>query len=231
MFDNIGSVNTTALFLDYNYQVKVNSFSNLSLGLKGGFSYLQPNLTTLDRYHYDDAYILDYGDIPHFLPNFGVGVFWYGDNFYAGFSVPRLLQNKYNRDAVSLNAASREERHYFVTGAYSVDLAPGFKFKPGITTIMVAGAPVTADFDFSFLIYDTVWLGAMYRISDAVGGYAQVEVDNFKFGFSYDYSHTRLSQFTSGTFEFMLKYSFKIGGKQAEMAEESMQQLQEIPIP
>lgn len=227
VFDNYGGVNTTALFVDYSYRIKANQNSKLSFGLKGGFNYLQPNLNSLDRYHPDDYYILEYGDKPIFLPNVGVGLFYYGDNFYGGISVPRLLQNKYHKDAQSLNAASSEERHYFIHGAYEMELSPNVTFKPGITTIMVAGSPVTADFDFSFKLYETVWVGAMYRTSDALGGYAQMEVDNFKFGFSYDYSHTRLGRETYGTYEFMLKYTFRLGGKAAEVASEIPA---EIPI-
>ena len=214
LYDNVGPASTTALFLDYSYRIKATQNTQLSFGLKAGFNYMRANLLDLYRYHYDDEPILEYGDFDNFMPNFGVGLFWFGDNFYAGLAIPRLLQNKYYKDTESINAASREERHYFLHGAYQFDLSPAVSFKPGLTTIMVAGAPVTADFDFCFLLYETVGIGAMYRISDAIGGYAQVQVDNFKFGFSYDYSHTRLSQHNFGTFEFLLRYDFKLRGSE-----------------
>lgn len=209
LYDEIGPVSTTAFFLDYSYQIKATPNTHLSFGLKAGFNLLDARLTLLDRYHQDDFYIIENGDFTRFMPNFGVGLFWYGDNYYAGFAVPRLLQNKYIKDDVSTEAASREERHYFLHGAYILSLSPNVTFKPGLSTILVAGAPVTADFDFSFLIYDRIWLGAMYRISDAVGGYVQFQVENLKIGFAYDYSHTRLKQFNNGTIEVMLRYDFK----------------------
>lgn len=209
LYDEIGPVATIALFMNYSYQIQATANTKLSFGLKAGFNYLEARLTELDRYDYDDFYIIKNGDFNRFMPNFGVGAFWYGDNYYAGIAVPRLLQNKYIKDDVSTEAASREERHYFLHGAYIFNLSPGITFKPGITTIMTAGAPVTADFDFSFLFYDRIWLGAMYRISDAIGAYAQFQVENIKIGFSYDYTHTRLSEFNNGTFEIMLRYDFK----------------------
>lgn len=209
MYDNVGPTTTTALFADYSYQIRATQNTRLSFGLKGGFNYLQANVKFLDRYHYDDVYILEYGEYSRFMPNFGVGIYWYGDHFYAGLAIPRLLQNKYHKETLTVTSASREERHYFIHGAYLFDLAPGMVFKPGITTIMVAGAPVTADFDFSFMFYDRFWIGAMYRISDAVGAYMQVQVDQFKIGFAYDYSHTRLREFNNGTFEIMLRYDFR----------------------
>lgn len=210
LYDDVGPVSTTALFFDYSYRIRASYNSQISFGLKGGFNYLQANLKDLYRYHYDDEYILEYPEYSNFMPNFGVGIYWYSDKFYAGLAIPRLLQNKYIKDELTIEAASREERHYFLHGAYLFDLSPTVIFKPGVTTIMVAGAPVTADFDFSFLFYDRFWVGTIYRISDALGGYAQVQVDNFKIGFSYDYSHTRLREFNYGTFEIMLRYDFRI---------------------
>lgn len=208
LYDNTGPATTTALFLDYAYHIKASSNTKLSFGLKGGFNYLEANLKDLYRHDYDDDYILRNPDLSLFMPNFGIGIYWYGDNFYAGMAVPRLLQNKYVKGENTLEATSREERHYFLHAAYLLDLSKEVVFKPGITTIMTPGAPVTADFDFSFLLYDQLTIGALYRISDALGGYAQIQLDNFKFGFSYDFSH-RLSQYNTGTFEVMIRYDFK----------------------
>lgn len=214
MHDEIGAFSTTALFFDYSYRVKASYNTKISFGLKAGFNYIQANLTKLDRYHLDDAYIIDFGDFTNWMPNFGVGVFWYGDNFYAGLSSPRLLRNEYNPEANVISTQSHEERHYFIHGAYIYNIAPKITFKPALTTIIVAGAPLTADFDFSFLFYDKLWLGTKYRISDAIGGYVQVQLDNFKIGFSYDYTHTGLSAFNNGTFEIMLRYDFRTKGTQ-----------------
>jgi type IX secretion system PorP/SprF family membrane protein len=209
LYDYTVPLTTTGLFLNYSYKVKIAQNSTLSLGLKAGVNYLDARLTKLDRYHLDDEYILGYGDFKRLMFNAGVGVFWYNEKFYAGISIPRLIENRYVKDEVYLGAASREKQHYFFHGAYMVDLSPKVSFKPGLTTIMTAGAPVSADFDFSFLFYQKVWFGVMYRISDAVGAYTQFQYKNMKIGFSYDYSHTRIREFQSGTFEIMLRYEFK----------------------
>jgi type IX secretion system PorP/SprF family membrane protein len=124
------------------------------------------------------------------------------------------LQNKYNDEENVVYTASREERHYFVHGAMMVPVAKNIVFKPGFTTIMVAGAPITADIDMSFLFANQIWFGAMYRISDAVGAYVQYEYKNMKLGVAYDYTHTRLRKFQNGTFEVMLRIDFKTKSSQ-----------------
>lgn len=210
LYDYTIPLSTSELYLNYSYKIKLADSSFLSFGLKAGVDFLEARLSRLDRYHLDDEYILGYGDFNRLFFNTGIGVFWYNERFYAGLSIPRLLENQYNRDVTTVKAASREKQHYFLHGACTIDLSPKVKFKPGLTTIMTAGAPVTADFDFSFLFYKRVWFGMMYRISDAVGAYTQLQInDNFKLGFSYDYSHTRIHEFQAGTFEFMLRYDFK----------------------
>jgi type IX secretion system PorP/SprF family membrane protein len=209
LYDYTVPLSTTELYFNYSYRINVGGNSTLSFGLKAGVNLLEARLSQLDRYHLDDEYILGYGDFTHWMFNTGVGVFWYNEKFYAGISVPRLLENRYNKDVTSVEALSREKQHYFLHGAYMIDLSPKVSFKPGLTTIMTAGAPVTADFDFSFLFYQKVWFGVMYRISDAVGAYTQFQYKNMKIGLSYDYSHTRIREFQAGTFEIMLRYDFK----------------------
>jgi len=209
MHDYTVPLSTSMLFLNYSYRVNVAGNTTLSLGLKAGVSFLDANLDDLYRYHQEDIYIIEDGEYQSLLFNAGVGAFLYNDNFYAGFSVPRLFENLHNKDVTEVKAASREKQHYFLHGAYMIDLSNEVSFKPGLTTIMTQGAPLTADFDFSFLFHEQIWIGVMYRISDALGGYMQFQYKNIKLGFSYDYSHTRLRQFQSGTFEVLLRYDFR----------------------
>jgi len=210
IYDNTKALSTTGLFFNYSYRVQATESSQISFGLKAGVNMLSANLTELYRHDYDDEYILKYGDFKtRLLFNVGVGIFWYSKDFYAGISVPRLLENRYNKDVSVVEANSKEKQHYFLQGAYMIDLSPEVSFKPGLTTVMTAGAPITADFDFSFMFYEKVWFGLVYRLSDAVGAYAQFQYENMKIGFAYDYSFTTLKYFQPGTFEIMLRFDFK----------------------
>lgn len=207
--DKTGALSTTGLFFNYSYRIQATESSMISFGLKAGVNYLRGDLTELYRHDPDDQYIIEYGDINRPLFNTGVGVFWYSKDFYFGLSVPRLIENRYVKNVSIVEANSREKQHYFLHGAYMMNLSPTVSFKPGLTTIMTAGAPITADFDFSFMFYEKIWFGMVYRISDALGAYAQFQYQNMKVGFSYDYSHTRLREFQNGTFEVMLRFDFK----------------------
>lgn len=209
IYDHTRPVTTSGIFLNYAYRINVTQNSELSFGLKAGLNYMQTRLTELDRYHEDDEYIIGYGDFNRFLPNFGVGIYYTTQNFDFGFSIPRILENRYNNNIDAYDANSREERYYFVNGVYRYQLSPKMVLKPAVGILMTKGAPITADIDLALGAFDRFWIGAMYRISDAVGGYVQVKFDNFKLGFAYDYSHSRLKYHQDGTFEFLLQYEFK----------------------
>jgi len=212
---------TLGLFFNYGYKFRITEKLEASLGLKAGFNYLQGKLTDLDRYHIDDSYILTYGDFRRLMPNFGVGGFLFADNYYFGFSIPRLLQNPYNKEDNVFTTKSREERHYFLHGSYSQPINQSIVFQPALTTIMVAGAPITADFDFAFHFDNKFTFGAMYRLSDSFGAYAQFQFSDMKIGLSYDLNHTRLRQHHSGTFEVLLRWDLRYKNpKTEEMLEE-----------
>jgi type IX secretion system PorP/SprF family membrane protein len=209
MYDYTVPLSTTGIFFNYSYKIRVAESSTLSFGLKAGINYLDARLTDLYAHDNPDVYIVQYGDFHKMFFNTGVGIFWYNQNFYAGFSIPRLIETRYNKGETSVGTVSRQKQHCFLQGAYMLDLSPKIAIKSGLTTIMTTGAPVTADFDFSFLFYKKVWFGLMYRISDALGAYTQFQYKNMKIGFSYDYSHNRIREFQAGTFEVMIRYDFK----------------------
>jgi type IX secretion system PorP/SprF family membrane protein len=218
------------LFFNYAYQFRATGKTRISLGLKAGFNYLEGKLNQLYAYHADDSYILNFGDFQRFMPNFGVGGSWVGENFIFGFAVPRLLQNPYNKENNVFTTKSREERHYFVHGAYTHRLSPIVEFQPAITTIMVAGAPITTDFDFAFHFYDQQFtFGALYRLSDSFGGYLQFRYETLKIGFAYDMTHSRLRKHNNGTFEVMIRYDLKPRKpKILEVIDEAEPTLQEV---
>ena len=59
-------------------------------------------------------------------------------------------------------------------------------------------------------MYEKLWLGASYRLGDAVGGYVSLQAtDGFKFGYAYEIVTSDLSPYTSGSHEVILSYEFE----------------------
>ena len=93
--DKIGPTNNTSVFADFAYIMQLTKKSKLALGLSAGVNMFQANLNTLllDQQS-DPAFQNNINN--HITPNFGFGAYYYQERFYAGISVPSLLQNNYS---------------------------------------------------------------------------------------------------------------------------------------
>lgn len=208
--DHVGPVKQIGVYVDYSYKLYLSNQRTLALGLKGGVNFYEASLTDLTTVDPNDPVFAS--DINrNFLPNMGVGAFFYTNKYYIGLSVPKLIENTINQSGVSIQSVSKEQIHLFIMGGYVFDLNRIIKFKPSILTKYVKNAPISFDLDGTFLFYDRLWLGAIYRIGDSFGGMFQIQATNqLKIGYSYDLSINQLGAFNSGTHEIMVSYDFNL---------------------
>lgn len=203
-----------SVFADYSYELLVTPEKRLRLGMKFGFMNYQNPLLRYKLYPdglFDPAFQEDI-DLK-FLPNFGVGVFYYTEDYYISFSVPKLVKNDFveNRNNYSSLA---EVRHMYLTGGYVFDLKPTLKFKPTIMMRGVMGVPLQIDLSANFLLNEKLWLGAMVRTGDALCFVAQWIFDNnIRIGYAMDVTFTEIYRQQNGTYEFTLSYSVDFYGR------------------
>ncbi len=201
--DNTGPLNQTLFYWDYSYQIDIDFDSRLSFGLSGGFHILNLDLTGRDAYHANDPEIYNLNN--RFLPNAGVGVYFYTYNYYLGISAPRLLEQNYSN--TSTGEAMLRKSYFFTTG-YVFDLDEVVKVKPSILFKYMHNIPLS--FDFSMNLYHERWgVGLSYRHEDAIIGLFQLFVNQqLSIGYSYDYTLSDLRHDSSGSHELMLRYDF-----------------------
>jgi len=209
--DKIGLEKRLLFSADYSYRLQLNEETYLRLGLKGGVTNYMNNLTEYTGYPGDTPDPVFLGDVDiRFMPNFGIGAFLYSENYYVGFSVPKIIQNDFKENYNNYSAWS-EMRHLFLNAGYVFDLSEQVKFKPTFLTKATWGAPVEVDLTANFLLGDKVWLGAMYRTGDSFGFIAQWIFDNkLRVGYSVDFTTTRLQHFHNGTHEVMVSYELPL---------------------
>lgn len=208
--DKIGMEKRLSLFGDYSYGLQVNEKSLLRLGLKFGVSNYQNILSEYIQYPGEPDPTL-FGDTDsRYLPNFGVGAFLLSDNYYIGFSIPKILENELEDNYNNLTQA--EFRHYFLIAGYVFSLSEYVKFKPTFLTKVTTGALFDFDLTANFLLGEKVWLGAMYRPGDSFGFIAQwIFEEKLRIGYSVDFTTSKLKSFQNGTHEVMISY--EIGTK------------------
>ncbi len=205
--DKIGPSHQTGVYGDFAYRIKTGDDSRLSFGLKGGMNIYQADLASLTSVEVDPANVNVSGQL---LPNFGFGLYWHGPRYYLGASAPKLLENKMGTVSGNVLVQSNEARHYFLIGGYVFDLSRDLKFKPSFMFRTVEGAPLSLDLNASFLLRDRIWFGAMYRLGNAFGVMGQYQVnDQFRIGYAFDLTTTKIGGYNAGTHEIMLSYDFR----------------------
>lgn len=143
------------------------------------------------------------------MPNFGFGAYYNTERFYLGFSIPRFLENKIDPYAIKIvsNKANIHNWHYYAFSAYVIPLDQNFKLKPSIMIKASQGAPLEGDLSLNVLFKQIFWIGASYRTGDAIALLTQFQITKqLRFGYSYDYTITKLSNYNSGSHEFSIGY-------------------------
>jgi type IX secretion system PorP/SprF family membrane protein len=209
--DQLGPISQTGAYFDYSYSLDFAHGRYLSFGLKGGVNFFEAGLSELKTVDGNDPVFAN--DINrNFLPNVGIGLYYHSERFMTGLSVPKLIQNQINSDDFSSEYVSKENIHLFFMAGYVFDLNRILKFKPYFLTKYSENSPLAVDLTAQFLFYDRLWLGAMYRVGDALGGMLQVQISNqLKVGYAYDVTATELGTYNNGTHEILVSYDFNFG--------------------
>lgn len=213
--DEIGPAKEQNIYADFSYTLTTSEEGRLAFGLKAGVTLLSVNLldVVLPQTSSAGDPVFD-ENINDTFPNFGAGVYYYTNKWYAGFSVPNIMKSEH-LDKDNVNTKASEEVHYFLTGGYVFDLSSTLKFKPSLMFKGVTGAPVSIDINANFLLYDRFELGASYRVEDAVSILFNFGVTpDFRIGYAYDYTISEFSNSqTGGSHEIILLYDIDLSKK------------------
>ena len=182
------------------------------MGLSGGFDlrssrWSEVNTSTPDLD--DPAFTFDTGTL--FEPNFGFGLFFYNEKFYAGFSVPRLMQYTDNPAEQTTKLAVRvTEMSYYLNGGVLLLLSNEVKARPSILLKWTPNGTFQAELNTNFIFLDgSLTFGLTYRTTKTALILAQYYVNRqLNFGYSYEYSFSDLAGFSAGSHEIMIQYEF-----------------------
>ena len=211
--DQIWPIKQNGLYMDYSYTLRFRNKSKLALGLKAGINFYEANVAGLPTNDPNDPVFTSDFD-QSFLPNLGIGAFYHTPRFYAGISAPKLIKNTIHKSGFSTGQFKREEVNIFLMSAYVFTVNRSVNFKPSVLSRFVTNAPVSFDINSTFVFADRLWLGAMWRLGDSVGGLFQIQTNNkMKIGYSYDYPISRLGGFNKGTHEIMVSFDYVLGKK------------------
>ncbi|WP_111706919.1 PorP/SprF family type IX secretion system membrane protein [Lutibacter citreus] len=203
--DEIGPVKEDNVYADFSYTIFTSEEGRLAFGLKGGITFMDVReFITVDP---DPLNI----PIHQASPNFGAGVFYYTNKFYAGLSAPNFLETKHLEKEGGIVSTASEKMHYFLTSGYVFDVADNLKLKPSTMIKATSGAPISVDLSVNLLIDEKIELGLSHRFDDSVSGMIGFQVnEDFRVGYAYDHTTSKFGNFNSGSHEIMLLFDFNV---------------------
>jgi type IX secretion system PorP/SprF family membrane protein len=209
--DNIGDGVVQETYIDaaISYTIDVSRDAKLSFGLKGGGNLLSLDVSGLQKYQEE---FVDTDNIDNrFTPNFGLGIYYHTDRFYAGLSAPNLLESEHfdNSAGESSSFLSVDRVNFYMITGYVFDLNANLKFKPALLTKVVSGAPLQLDLSGTFLFNEKFSFGAAYRWDAALSGLLGFQLnEQLMIGLAYDRETTELggTQFNDGSVEILLRW-------------------------
>lgn len=206
LHEGIGPQTFNNIMVDFAYILKFET-SKLALGVKGMAGFYDFDKSKIRLYHGNDEAFNQDSNV--FYPNVGVGAYWYSDKYYAGLSIPTLLNTKTfkgNSETVSL---VNSKQHFYLMGGYVFDFNKTLKFKPAVLFKVVEGAPLQFDASANFMLYEKLVLGAAWRWGAAVSLMAGFQINkNWFIGYAYDHETTDLRKYNSGSHEIFVRYEF-----------------------
>lgn len=224
MNEHFGVTNRTGFYYNYAYRIKVGNgrggirnrgrgpgVGKIAFGMSAGFdlrSSKWSEVSTSDPLNADPEFYYDSG--VKFEPNFGAGVYFNNNKYYAGLSIPRFLSWSDNpQEQTNTLSAKMGDMAYYLNAGGVFWLSRMIKVRPSILLKWLPNSSFQADFNANFIFDDRFTVGVIYRTSNSVVALLQVYITRqFSFGYSYDYSFSELRGFSSGSHEIMLQYEF-----------------------
>lgn len=212
--DRVGPTSRTGLSLSYAYHFAVAQDIKASLSLSGGFTQLKLDPNNINFENPNDP-LANNGVLNSSVPDATFALYLYSKDWYFGASVPQLMNSKIGffdegyKDTYNVDPDGSLERHYYAMAGYKWLIKYDYLLEPSVLIKSVANAPTLADIGLKLTYQDKLWMGTDYRTNGDIGlllGYSIA--DRYLIGYSYDMITSNLSNYSSGSHEFMLGIRF-----------------------
>jgi type IX secretion system PorP/SprF family membrane protein len=207
--DKIGVTKDTKINTSYAYKINMGE-GNLSLGLGAGFnssSTAWSELVVVDQG--DELYMAD--TKAFILPAFSFGAWYSFKNYFAGFSIPALLDNKFNYYTNKFSMEfNPEEYYYMLNTGYVFDISKKISLFPSTLISYSSGESLLFDINAVINYDNRLWTGVSYRNDRSAVALLQFSVNRqMKMAYTYDFDFGELGKYSYGSHEMMIRYEFR----------------------
>ncbi len=221
--EKVGVLNRNLIYGSYAYRLKVHEGGTLAMGVMGGIDnqvnkLSSVKLTDEDNAPSDRQFAVSSQNLT--ATNFGTGLYYNTRTFFAGVSVPRLLNN----DMVMSTGGGRTVKitrleparftYYFTVGNV-FKITNEVKLRGSAMLKAVTNAPLQLDLTALALVNETIWAGLGYRSNSSMSAILGMQINKQLFAcYAYDYGLNRIQWYSLGSHEIAINYLFSFKGRQ-----------------
>ncbi|MFZ4057506.1 MAG: type IX secretion system membrane protein PorP/SprF [Ferruginibacter sp.] len=213
MNDKTGYLSRFSAYASYAYHRPIGVKTSISAGFQAGISNMSLDLSkivwgSLDPN--DPAIGYDNGELSKFMPEVGAGLWLYSSDFFLGISVLNIIPSK-AKFVKNSAYGTYYTPHFFASAGYRVQLNDDWSALPSVAIQKISPLPIQVHVNLKVQYQDIFWVGANYRVTDELGGFAGMAGFNisqtFNLGYAYDVStNSRLRTYSKNTHEIVLGF-------------------------
>ncbi|MDR2836870.1 MAG: type IX secretion system membrane protein PorP/SprF [Bacteroidales bacterium] len=203
--DSFGPEDRLGLQFTYAYHFYIDRHNKVSLGLAGVAMRYQMDERELHLHDYDDPAIT-YQLEKTIVPDANIGVYFYGQHYYAGITGANLFQSK-----LKINNNVKENkmvRHYYLFGGYKFEFSnQDWEIEPSV--LLKFTELTRPQFDINAKVYyrKAFWFGVSLRPKDSFIANIGFQYKDYFLGFAYDFTFSDLSKYSFGSQEIILGWN------------------------
>jgi len=202
--ENTGLLSKTSSYVSFAYHIKLNSQYKMSLGISAGMLQYRIKLY--------DAIIADAGDdlltgnlLTNNVFDSNTGFYLYSDKLFFGISSYQYLSNKITWK----DSRSSLTPHFYSTLGYSIKANKNLVIQPSALVKFNYPAIIQPEVSVRGIYKNTFWIGTSYRMNDAVSALVGVVLkEKLTIAFAYDYTTSKIMNYTKGSNEVSISYQF-----------------------
>jgi type IX secretion system PorP/SprF family membrane protein len=245
MHDQTGPTSFTGISLQYAYHLQFKSEKNkqekrnrLSIGLS-----LSANQYRLqgDKLRYNDANdaLIINNTGSQILPDAGLGVFYYNDQYFVGIAVPQLISMKVKFESDNALSAIQRIAHFYLNAGAKIELRDASQgatkkslkeqskhlLMPSMWVKYAPTSPLNVHLNIRYMWKQTLGIGLGASTDGTAIADISVQIKKrFRVGYAFSIPLNELSPQLGTNHEIMLTYVFGSGGN-GWMFEQAPQQL------
>jgi len=207
--DMRGPIRTTGTQFTYAYHLEERT-GQLSFGLTASLFQYNIDRNKLTTADYDQY--LHSVKLSKLIPDASFGVHYTTSDYYAGLSVSNLFQS-FLAFGGRNSSNYRIERQYLLMGSYIFEANMAWSLVPAMQCRFTERGSIQADVNMLAYFHDLFWFGISYRTGNDLtnGGSSLIFGTHYKeyyFGYAFDYTLSSIRNYSSGSHELMLSFTF-----------------------